>query len=436
MTFNNDNAEAARNLQSALQGIGSFFLNRDRLQVEKPRIEAETKAAKEAADRAQWEFENGAGKQNFLQSFNPLPPITNPLPDGMIETPGGQPQPAPEQPAYDANTPFEKLPLEVQQDYVRQYREKGPQFNINPIDVAQAYHAHQLRVNPPVPPEGLTPDSASYKTPGGMEVKFGRPVLPPNVATPIVGPNGVPVAGLLSVGGKTVTDPGALSPEKIAEKKKALLAFQGTADAISSAQKLLSEHDNLVGPGPGGGGTTGRFISWAQALAGSPENMTNQRELDMLINKKVLESVAQMKGAWSDKDIAFLKSQTPKLSDPPEVWNKFLNLWGTMNQELMAATLGGSALSGVSLLAPATAPQGTSSGGGEPVPGSSSETAIPVNSLEEYKNLQPGQYYRDSAGNVGQKKSALSVQPSNTLPSVSPNSYLIKELINQNAFRN
>lgn len=260
-----------------------------------------------------------------------------------VENPEGRPTtwtlPADKFQAPDySGQSYDQLPPDIQQALLSQFRAGVPHPDlVTPGDLSAAMRAQAYRETPPGPPAGMVPKAAKWNPVTGLQdIELG---ISPFVTAPIPGPNGER-SGFVYAGGEVKPDPLALKPADVEAARSDIASLSDTMDAINHARELLTKNDNLVGRGPSGGGVTGRAIASAKAALGSTENLTKQRELEMLINRKVLESVDKMKGSLSDRDIDFLKSQMPKLSDPIEVWTPFLDRWEGLVQQAQTQKAG------------------------------------------------------------------------------------------------
>lgn len=145
-------------------------------------------------------------------------------------------------------------------------------------------------------------------------------------------PAGQPVGGGISLGPPKPTRAPVIDPVKRAAD---LAASQELLTSIKGARNLVTTPGVV---GPGAGSLPAQAFNRLASIFGIRENeFENQRELEILINKKVLEGATAMKGNLSDKDVQFLKSSVPKLSDTPQIWSKFLDTWESLtNQNIQA----------------------------------------------------------------------------------------------------
>ena len=96
-------------------------------------------------------------------------------------------------------------------------------------------------------------------------------------------------------------------------------AADGLAE-VSKLRQMIQENPELVGlRGTGVGAVANQMGSW---FGGT--DYGKQRELEMFITTRAMELAKNLKGNLSDKDVKFLKDTQPKLSDPPEVWDRWL----------------------------------------------------------------------------------------------------------------
>lgn len=183
----------------------------------------------------------------------------------------------------------------------------------------------------------------SRQAPGTVQVSqtttetVAPPMVEPRV-TPSqpqieVGPPqaGQPSGGGISLGAPKTTRPAVVDPVKRANDLAASQAMLGTID---NAKQLVNT-PGIVGPLAGSAPVElGNRI--AAAFGVREDEYENQRELEILISKKILEGAQIMKGNLSDKDVRFLKDSTPRLSDPPALWNRFLDTWKSLTEQNIA----------------------------------------------------------------------------------------------------
>jgi len=119
---------------------------------------------------------------------------------------------------------------------------------------------------------------------------------------------------------------GTMKPEDVIKMKDKERQLNDALRSGETMMKMMEENKrNVVGPGVG-------RLGWAFQLGtvlgvpGAKERMTDQRVLEQEISKDILRGAENMKGQLSDRDVAFLKASVPKLTDPEEVWIKYLNL--------------------------------------------------------------------------------------------------------------
>jgi hypothetical protein len=137
------------------------------------------------------------------------------------------------------------------------------------------------------------------------------------------------------------------------------------AAAPAGQAELLGEVDHLLGllekdPNVVGfsGSLLGNNANWVGATFFGGDRYANQRQFEMFTSERAMELAKQLKGNLSDKDVKWLKDTQPKLSDPPELWQRWL---GEFKTRFGAA-------------APAPMQQAPGAGSPEPPPG-----FVPVN---------------------------------------------------------
>lgn len=97
-------------------------------------------------------------------------------------------------------------------------------------------------------------------------------------------------------------------------------AADGLAE-VTKLREMLKDNPDLVGlRGTDLGAVANQVGSWFGG-----EDYGKQRELEMFITTRAMELAKNLKGNLSDKDVKFLKDTQPKLSDPPEVWDRWLS---------------------------------------------------------------------------------------------------------------
>lgn len=250
--------------------------------------------------------------------------------------------------------PFDQMSKEAQESVIEAYQKSAPPgVKISDAEAIQAFRQQQRLSAPPPKPDdyGLVPSSGQFDPLDPSSLKL-------NLTAPLSNESGGNEP-YIRVGGELKPNPAYQTPEKIAERKEQVRGLGELFQSITDAENSL----DVVGMGPAGGGVTGRTVASVAQLFGSPERKTEQRKLDFLVNKKVLESVEMMKGSLSDKDVKFLKDTAPKLSDPPELWKEYLSRWRGMVENSIAQKAGLIPNSGAAL--PAVTPPASVSGVGK-----------------------------------------------------------------------
>lgn len=165
-------------------------------------------------------------------------------------------------------------------------------------------------------------------------------------------PVGTPVPGGFSMGPEI---PPVKKAEDAVKRANDLAVSQSLLESIGKAKELVKQ-PGVVGPAAGSAPV--QALNRLGAVFGITDNeYENQRELEILINKKVLEGAQVMKGNLSDKDVKFLKDSVPRLSDPPQIWDRFLDTWNNLTQQNISALNGaGTGTPGAAATAPAAAP--------------------------------------------------------------------------------
>lgn len=205
-------------------------------------------------------------------------------------------------------------------------------------------------------PAAATPSTTTPSTtPAGGSTDLIQPktnttpvsIQPVGSATPTT--TITPTVGARTSGGVVTSVMPVKASETKDERTQAqdLATAQSTLTAIQNARQTVAT-PGVVGPMAGSSPVqTANQVAAAFGIRNS--EFTSQRELEILINKKVLEGAQQMKGNLSDRDVLFLKKSVPKLSDTPELWNKFLSTWEGMTKKNIEV-LQGKAPSGASVL--------------------------------------------------------------------------------------
>lgn len=188
-----------------------------------------------------------------------------------------------------------------------------------------------------VPGQSMTQEEA-VRMQQQIEAKTGVNLGTAPVVTPTVAPT------------TATTPPVRITPANM-EKQGAFISEVKEAPALKAGaaqdvQRELKESQELMNQiqgakqiavagtvGPLVGSKTGQF--WNRSLAAlgiKDQTFENQRQLEILVNKKVLEQAKNMKGNLSDRDVRFLEASLVKLSDTPQNWQRFLDLWGRVTQ--------------------------------------------------------------------------------------------------------
>jgi hypothetical protein len=183
-----------------------------------------------------------------------------------------------------------------------------------------------------VAPAAAAPAAATPAAPAAVE-----PAAP--AAAPQIGET-IPGQGLVI---------GAASPKEGKVDEQKIAELEANNNLIDRARSELVK-PGVVGPAAGSAPVK-LFNQLGAAFGVREGEFQSQRELEMLISKKILEGAQTMKGNLSDKDVRFLRETAPKLSDTPDVWNRFLDDWKNMNLKT-AEVLSGKAVKGSSILTP------------------------------------------------------------------------------------
>lgn len=142
---------------------------------------------------------------------------------------------------------------------------------------------------------------------------------------------GTPVAGGFSMGplpAPATAPKDELAQSQAAEKARAIIP------TIDSAIATVAREGTV---GPLAGSLPVQIANRLGAAFGLDDRrFQDQRELQIAISNKILEGAQQMKGNLSDKDVRFLRESVPALSDPPALWNRFLNQWRQMAETNIA----------------------------------------------------------------------------------------------------
>lgn len=95
--------------------------------------------------------------------------------------------------------------------------------------------------------------------------------------------------------------------------------------SIGEAEQALEliKSGNYVGPLTGSG--AGQLWHRGQAVRGNEETYNAQRQLQIILNRNILDKAALMKGQLSDRDVKFLEASVPKLTDTEAVWESYFN---------------------------------------------------------------------------------------------------------------
>ena len=114
-----------------------------------------------------------------------------------------------------------------------------------------------------------------------------------------------------------------------ADLNKSKLITQQGIDDIQRGLDAINSSGMTVGPlaGSAVGQAAQRAASAAGGLFGEPgwsKTFEGQRALQRITASSVLEKAATMKGQLSDKDVNFLRSSVPQLTDTEETWNWYL----------------------------------------------------------------------------------------------------------------
>lgn len=110
-----------------------------------------------------------------------------------------------------------------------------------------------------------------------------------------------------------------------AEIRDSIATLENRRAQMLQAERIINDPTvNSVGPAVGSG--PGKFATWLGAAVGmDPKKFENQRQLEIASSQGILEAAGQMKGALSDKDIAFLRASVPQLSDTEALWHQYIN---------------------------------------------------------------------------------------------------------------
>ena len=146
------------------------------------------------------------------------------------------------------------------------------------------------------------------------------------------------VAGLGGVG-----TAGEIKPDKRLEIEQNQGRLQ--ADMLEADRALAIVNDpNINTVGPGIGSAPGRGWAWAKAFFGAEGTYENQRALEMTMSSNILAKAENMKGQLSDRDVRFLQSSVPKLTDTENTWRDYIGKWKAIirrQYEKNAAALNG-----------------------------------------------------------------------------------------------
>ena len=156
-------------------------------------------------------------------------------------------------------------------------------------------------------------------------------VAAPAATTKVAGQTD-PSSGALFLGDIPTTPEPAITPENKKKMGEELAAANAIGDSIVSASKAIKAL-NLVGPAIGSDARRGlAYLGSTIGMGDETKRRTGQRDLDILRSTKILEGAQSMKGNLSDKDVKFLQDTIPKLTDDESTWNKYLYMWGQMNE--------------------------------------------------------------------------------------------------------
>lgn len=239
-----------------------------------------------------------------------------------------------EQSNAEFDKPFDQMSKEAQESIIEAYQKSAPPgVKISDAEAIQAFRTQQLNKSP-VP----TPGDYGLGAVGGQVDPLDPKSLKLSLA-PLSTGGTEGNEPYMRVGSELKQNPNFVPKKEIVERQEEVRSLAGIHQSIEDVQKNLTEH-GIVGLGPTGGGVTGQTVASVGQLLGSPERKIAQRQAEMLISKSVLESVKLMKGNLSDRDVKFLQSTLPKLSDPPAVWTEFLGRWKGLVETSIAQKAG------------------------------------------------------------------------------------------------
>lgn len=114
---------------------------------------------------------------------------------------------------------------------------------------------------------------------------------------------------------------GMISADEQVKAQNELVELQKLESNLQRAQTIVEQNPESLGPLRGS--TAGQAAAWLGAVFGKEATYNNQRELEMFVNRQILDGAQKMKGNLSDRDVKFLVKGAPKLSDTPEVWKRY-----------------------------------------------------------------------------------------------------------------
>jgi hypothetical protein len=188
---------------------------------------------------------------------------------------------------------------------------------------------------------GMVPIKATLGGPGGGSAEY----VNPNAAGEISANGGNEVNGSAGSNQMYLGPDGTWHENKNFTPADKVQATQSTIAESNNALKLGNEamqaiEDNPRLVGPVGGQQVGHLARQAEAVAGSPQNLTGESKLNQFQSKEFLETLGTLHvGRVTDKEYQAVMATMPRRDEPAQAWkdwNKshFQPLMKTINDSL------------------------------------------------------------------------------------------------------